>query len=132
METTDALGRRRRVTQSRGLRPLFPKLPTDFQSRLIRLAMSTRAWARIESLVAHSSAPTLPRAFGEVVERLLENFDSASQRTNRSFIDSRFRQSAEPEEKRTAHWQDWQMRKELALLAAASERSHGLVAQEIN
>src|ERR1044071_8757748 len=77
METTDALGRRRRPTQNRGLRSLFPKLPNDVLSRLIRVAMARQTWEQLEMLVAHSSATTKPRAYGEILERLLSAADSS-------------------------------------------------------
>src|SRR5574341_993993 len=78
MDRTDALGRRRRPSQNRGLRSLFPKLPGAYQSRAIRVALPSETWERIERLVSRSSAPTLPRAYGEVMEQLLENFESSS------------------------------------------------------
>lgn len=112
MEMTDALGRRRRPTQNRGLRSLFPKLPSAYRSRLLRLAMSGQAWERLERLVTRSAAPTLPRAYGEVVERLLENCEASS---------------------RAADWQAWQMQKELALLAASTPaRWGGMVTRGVN
>jgi hypothetical protein len=130
MEITDALGRRRRLTQNRGLRPLFPKLPSEYSSRLIRLAMSSRAWEQIERLVAGSSAPTLPRAYGEVVERLLETFEASS----RSVVGTPFRlppkATVEAEQASQEDWLIWQMQKELALLAASAPKpGHTLVTE---
>jgi hypothetical protein len=127
MVTTDILGRRRRPAQNRGLRPLFPKLPSEYSSRLIRLAMSSRAWEQIERLVAGSSAPTPPRAYGEVVERLLETFDASS----RSVVGPSFglptAATVEAEQASQEDWLVWQMQKELALLAASvPKRGHGI------
>src|SRR5215470_19675823 len=78
MKSIDALGRRRRLTQTHGLRSLFPKLPHDCHSRLLRIAMSQPAWDQLDSLAATSSAPTLPRAYGELLERLLARADASS------------------------------------------------------
>jgi len=120
MENTDVLGRRRRPAQNRGLRSLFPKLPSEHESRVIRLAMRSATWERIEHLISHSAAPTLPRAYGELVERLLEVFVSSSseQRSSSSFQISPSKE--EPIEEGRNDWQAWQMQKELALLAASS------------
>lgn len=131
MEKTDALGRRRRPTQNRGLRPLYPKLPGEYRSRLLRLAMSWRAWERLDGLVAGSSAPTLPRAYGEVVEGLLERFDASPAHTASAVSQRRSHAVREPAQEPREDWQVWQIQKELALLAAAvSERWRGGVGQE--
>jgi hypothetical protein len=90
---TDAIGRRRRPTQSRGLRPLYPLLPPGLRSRSIRVAMSAAAWLRLEGVVSRSSAATAPRAVGELIERALRADED---------------------------WQDWQIRKEKQLLSRAS------------
>ena len=116
MEKTDALGRRRRLAQNRGLRSLFPKLPNEHESRVIRIAMPSATWGRVEDLISRSLAPTLPRAYGELVEQLLENLDSSSSRVGGS---SAFQTPAPMEEGRN-DWQAWQMQKDLALLAASS------------
>ena len=89
----DALGRRRRASQSRGLRPLYPLLPPGLRSRSIRIAMTAYAWERLGRLAAASAAPTTPRAVGEVLERALVG---------------------------AGDWQDWQIRKEKQLLNRAS------------
>src|SRR5262245_25953710 len=120
MAMTDALGRRRRPTQNRGLRPLFPKLPSAYRSRLLRLAMAVPAWERLERLAARSTAPTLPRAYGEVVEQLLEHFDATSQSTVRPSVQTLPHATVVPVQERREDWQAWQMQKELALLAAAA------------
>src|SRR5919108_2379581 len=120
MDMTDALGRRRRLTQNRGLRPLFPKLPSEYRSRLIRLAMSLPAWERLERLVARSTAPTQPRAYGAVVERLLENFDSSSRVPVSPSSQMLPNAMVEPVHESRQAWQAWQMQKELALLAASA------------
>lgn len=132
MGRTDALGRRRRLSQNRGLRSLFPKLPAEYESRVIRLAMPSAIWTRIEHLISRSSAPTLPRAYGELMEQLLENFDASSRLAGSSTFQVLPRSTEEPMEESRDDWQVWQMQKELALLAASvPERwqrgvSHGL------
>lgn len=85
----DALGRRRASGQERGLRPLYPVLPSGVVSRSVRLAMSAVAWARLEGAAA--PAPTRARSLGQVVERLLVDEPTA--------------------------WLAWQTRKEQRLLA---------------
>lgn len=120
MEKTDALGRRRRLSQNRGLRSLFPKLPGEYESRVIRLAMSSDVWIRIERFVSQSSAPTPPRAYGEVIERLLENFDSSLRLAGASAFRAPSRSAQEPIEESRGDWQAWQMQKDLALLAASA------------
>src|SRR5262249_54803898 len=133
METTDALGRCRHLSQNRGLRSLFPKLPQDCHSRLIRIAMSQRAWERLASLVASSSAPTLPRAYGELLDRLLANVDSSSRITSRSSEQMAPHNVIEFVREDREDWQAWQMQKELALLtASAPERWRTAATQWIN
>ena len=90
----DSLGRRRAPGQTRGLRPLYPRLhPTD-RSRSIRVAMSERAWAALERAIRLSRAPTKPRAIGQLLEGALG--------------------TTGPD------WQEWQIRKEKQLLERAS------------
>lgn len=133
MHATDVLGRRRHLTQNRGLRSLFPKLPDDCYSRLIRVAMSQRAWERLESLVASSSAPTLPRAYGELLERLLASVDSPSRIIVRPAQSTAPRDVIEFVQEEREDWQAWQMQKDLALLAAsAPERWRTVAAQSLN
>lgn len=92
MTRRDALGRRRRPSQSRGLRPLYPVLPPGLRSRPIRVAMSALGWARLERALEAAAAPTQPRAVGAFLERALAP---------------------------STDWQDWQIRKEKQLLAAS-------------
>ena len=91
----DSLGRHRRPTQNRGLRPLHPLLPPGERSRSIRVAMSERAWAALDRAAARSNAVTKPRAIGDVLERALGTAP-------------------------VVDWQDWQIRKEKQLLGRAS------------
>jgi hypothetical protein len=124
MKSIDALGRRRRLAQNRGLRSLFPKLPQDCRSRLLRIAMSQQAWDRLDSLVATSSAPTQPRAYGELLERLLARTGSPSR-----ILVSTAAPTMSPQEvgislKDREDWQAWQIQKELALLASSAPE-HG-------
>ncbi|HLI80752.1 MAG TPA: hypothetical protein VKV03_12265 [Candidatus Binataceae bacterium] len=109
------MGRRRKASQNRGLRPLFPRLPTSFQSRAVRVAMTTPAWNRIDTLMAERAQQTRPRALGEVIETLLAHFDTSLAAPWEIAINSE-----EPLTNRVwqEDWQDWQMRKERALLPA--------------
>lgn len=90
----DSLGRRRTPDQSRGLRPLYPRLDQDHESASVRIAMTRRAWAALQRVVGNSPALTRPRAIGDFLERALgtESYD----------------------------WQEWQIRKEKQLLEKAS------------
>src|SRR5512147_2000885 len=110
MPHVDRLGRRRRPDQHRGLRSLFPTLPADCQSRLIRVAMSAGAWMRLDELVAAAQAPTAPRAIGTLIETWLA--ERSHRPTRPSAIVAVPAIEDEPSD-----WQDWQMRKELALLS---------------
>jgi hypothetical protein len=133
MRTTDALGRRRHLAQNRGLRSLFPKLPDDCHSRLLRIAMSQRAWAQLDSLVASSSASTLPRAYGELLERLLANTDFSSRIIIRPSEQTAPHNLVELVHEDREDWQAWQMQKELALLtASAPKHRRTAAAQWIN
>ena len=62
----DRLGRRRSPEQERGLRPLHPRLPEEWVSKALRVAMSESDWAEFEALVARFAvmAPTQARAMG--------------------------------------------------------------------
>jgi hypothetical protein len=117
---TDALGRRRHAAQHRGLRPLFPKLPADCRSRLLRIAMSGDAWDRFEALVKQAAAATRPRAVGQTLERLLRAEVAATAPVGDVGL------SAVPPEARgkPGDWQEWQIQKELALLATAGGGVH--------
>jgi hypothetical protein len=110
MELRDRIGRKRQAGQARGLRPLFPKLPSSFESRAVRIAMTTPAWNRIDSLMAERDHETRPRALGEVIETLLAYFERPPASASAS---------SEPEQFTTADWQDWQIQKERALLPAS-------------
>ena len=90
----DVLGRRRTPDQTKGLRPLYPRLQGE-QSHSIRIAMTQRAWAALDRAIANSRALTRPRAIGELLERAL----GTSQ---------------------TVDWLQWQIRKEKQLLEEAS------------
>ena len=102
METHDRIGRKRQPGQNRGLRPLFPKLPTSFESRAVRIAMTTPAWNQIDNLMAARAHQTRPRALGEVIETLLAHLEASELCAEEPLI--------------SADWQDWQIRKERALL----------------
>ena len=120
MKERDALGRRRQPEQNRGLRSLFPKLPQDTQSRLIRVAMSSQAWEQLERLVAEASAPTKPRAYGDALEQLLNTY-SASQQDPLELTIPVFIADIPPQEAPPFNdWQAWQIRKELSLLSTSS------------
>jgi hypothetical protein len=112
METRDRIGRRRQPEQSRGLRPLFPKLPTTFESRAVRIAMTTPAWSRLDALVAERAHETRPRALGQVVETLLAHFEKSLAEPWAVAMHSQ-------QPLTNADWQDWQIRKERALLPAS-------------
>jgi len=116
MPTLDRLGRRRQPGQHRGLRPLFPALPPDCQSRLMRVAMSAAAWARLDALIAGSTAPTPPRAVGVLIEGWLSA--SAAHAAAFSTVSA-------PVPETATDWQVWQMRKERALLASVLPRYAG-------
>jgi hypothetical protein len=92
---TDCLGRRRTPDQTRGLRPLFPKLDRDNYSQSVRIAMTRRAWIALEQAISATKALTRPRAIGDLLEGAL----GTSQ---------------------TIDWQEWQIRKEKQLLERAS------------
>ena len=100
----DRRGRRRQPDQERGLRPLHPRLPGQWTSKVLRVAMSEEDWSRLESLVGStgSQAPTQARAHGMVISQLLDT--SARQS----------RPSAGP-----THWLDWERQKTLRLLSPA-------------
>lgn len=69
----DRLGRRRGPEQERGLRPLHPRLPEEWVSKALRVAMSESDWALLEALVARCDvgAATHARAYGMVLSGLL-------------------------------------------------------------
>ena len=100
----DRLGRRRRPGQDRGLRPLYPILPQEWVSKVLRVAMSEADWARFEALAAGAAATasTQARANGLVVSSLLDAADQAE---------------SEPD---PLNWLDWERRKVLRLLPGTS------------
>ena len=119
-EKRDTLGRRRQPGQNRGLRSLFPKLPHDTQSRLVRIAMSGHAWERLEQLVAQAATSTKPRAYGEVLERLLDQLPAPQPTAPEPEIAvflTESEQEAQAVNGQSSDWQAWQMQKELALLS---------------
>ena len=135
-EKRDVLGRRRRPQQNRGLRSLFPKLPQDAQSRLVRIAMSGRAWERLEQLVSQSATSTKPRSYGEVLERLLDNLPAPPPPSLEPKVPV-FLTNPEQEEEVTnnhaGNWQTWQMQKERALLSPSlTQGEQPLSAEWIN
>jgi hypothetical protein len=113
MDVQDSIGRKRQPGQNRGLRPLFPKLPISFESRAVRIAMTTPAWNLIDALTAERAQETHPRALGEVIETLLAHFETSLAEPWAVAIHSR-----EPESG-SADWQAWQIQKERALLPAS-------------
>src|SRR5947209_5283384 len=109
MHAQDKLGRRRTAAQNRGLRPLFPELPADFNSRLLRVAMAAESWDLFDQRIALSAAPTRPRAVGQVLEHALREYAVSSVRESSELATWA---NAQP-----AHdWQQWQIEKEAALL----------------
>jgi len=122
MNTRDVLGRRRQQTQIRGLRSLFPKLPPTYRSRLLRIAMTHFAWAQLDELAALSHATTTPRAYGEVLERLLAIEAGGHDAPNRSRELREERTIAVAIAHEHSDWQTWQIQKERTLLATAWQR----------
>jgi hypothetical protein len=96
----DRLGRRRSPLQARGLRPLHPRLPEEWISKALRVAMSESDWAHFESLVAHyaAMAPTQARAQGLAISEMLHAVP---------------RPEPEPG---PLDWMDWERRKTIRLL----------------
>lgn len=77
---------------------MHPRLPRGVRSHSVRVAMTEEAWGLLCELLEASSAPTAPRAVGEVLERAL--YRERAARTGE-----------------VADWLDWQIRKESRLLA---------------
>src|SRR5580658_1899713 len=96
----DRLGRKRSPEQERGLRPLHPRLPEEWISKVLRVAMSESDWNRLEALVARhgGTASTQARAHGLVLSHLLHGLPLSK---------------AEPG---PLDWMDWERRKTLRLL----------------
>ena len=101
----DSLGRRRHPDQARGLRPLHPLLPSQWLSKVIRVAMSQEDWAHFESLVRRASthSPTQARAHGVVITGLIDEASAARSHTDPGPLD----------------WMDWERQKTLRLLRPA-------------
>src|SRR5579862_291840 len=99
----DCRGRRRQPDQGRGLRPLHPLLPDEWTSRVLRVAMSRRDWARFDAMVhlLATETPTQARANGLVLSHLIES--ATSTRPAPGPLD----------------WMDWERQKTLRLLRSA-------------
>ena len=103
----DRRGRQRRAGQERGLRPLHPLLPSHWESKAVRVAMSHEDWDRFEDLVsavlAQTQTPTSTqaRAHGLVISKLLETASQGRPAVGR------------------LDWLDWERQKTLRLLRAA-------------
>ena len=98
----DRLGRRRSPEQGRGLRPLHPPLPEEWDSRVLRVAMSGSDWEKFEAL-SDACAPvasTQARANGLVLSSLLRSVPAPVARPEPGPLD----------------WMDWERRKALRLL----------------
>ena len=100
----DRLGRRRCPGQERGLRPLHPRLPGEWVSKVLRVAMPESDWERFEALADACApiAPTQARANGVVLSSLLHSAPVPQ---------------TEP---RPLDWMDWERRKTLRLLLKKS------------
>lgn len=100
----DRRGRRRQPNQERGLRPLHPRLPGQWTSKALRVAMSAEDWGRFEALVRSTGplAPTQARAHGMVISRLIEA-SAGNIRPAPGPLD----------------WMDWERQKTLRLLCPA-------------
>ena len=96
----DRRGRKRRPDQERGLRPIHPPLPEQWDSRPLRLAMSEADWARFEALVRSIAAgsPTQARAYGLTVSHLIHAVPNPEPAPG------------------PLDWMDWERRKTLRLL----------------
>src|SRR5262245_21437522 len=71
----DRQGRRRRLGQERGLRPLYPELPPGWLSRAIRVSMPVERWAAFDDFVAtvRHEAATAARATGHALMDLMDH-----------------------------------------------------------
>lgn len=69
----DRLGRSRQPGQTRGLRPLHPRLPARWTSRVVRLAMSEADWAQFDSLMQQyrRDGEPLAHSYGRAVAALV-------------------------------------------------------------
>jgi hypothetical protein len=100
----DRLGRRRSPEQERGLRPLHPPLPDEWNSRVLRVAMPESDWEQFEALTAAYAprASTQARAHGLALSSLLHSVPVS--RPEPGPLD----------------WMDWERRKTLRLLLKKS------------
>ena len=100
----DRLGRKRTPDQNRGLRPLHPILPQEWESRAIRVAMSEDDWSRLEALAREMAPaePTQARAIGATISHLMHAVPAPEH-------------SPGP-----LDWMDWERRKTLRLLFPGS------------
>jgi len=105
----DRRGRRRQPNQERGLRPLHPLLPSQWSSRVLRVAMSQEDWAHFEALLSGVAphASTQARAHGIVLSCLLERAPAPA-------LTSPPRPAPGP-----LDWMDWERQKTLRLLRLA-------------
>ena len=80
---------------------MHPRLPEQWTSKAVRVAMSEGDWDRFEALVARyaGKAPTQARAHGLALSNLLRTAAMV------------------PLESRELDWMDWERRKTLQLLA---------------
>jgi hypothetical protein len=95
----DSRGRLRRQGQERGLRPLYPRLPGFFESRLLRAAMARSDWAMLDRLAAAARAsgePTAARAVGAAIARLLRAAEPAPVRSAVLWLDWEMEKSRRP------------------------------------
>ncbi len=101
----DSLGRRRAVGQERGLKPIHPKLPRQWRSRSLRVAMSTTDWERFAELVdaIAPDAETRARAVGIALSTLLETAPRRTIKINPGPL----------------AWMDWEQQKIQKLLGVA-------------
>jgi hypothetical protein len=83
---------------------LHPRLPQQWTSKALRVAMSREDWAQFEALVDRvaSSSPTLARAHGTVISELIDKLPAAARPAPASL-----------------HWMDWERQKTLRLLRSA-------------
>jgi hypothetical protein len=119
----DRLGRRRHPEQERGLRPLHPRLPEEWVSKALRVAMSETDWSEFDALVARCAAlaPTQARAIGMVLSGLLHCAESTEPGPGPlEWMDWEHRKALRlllsKAKARPLDWMDWEHRKALRLL----------------
>lgn len=89
----DRRGRLRQPDQERGLRPMYPVLENDWESRALRVAMPVRLWRLFDRLVEFFPAATQARSCGEAIGYLLRR-----------------------EQLERAAWLDWEQEKQRRLI----------------